>query len=295
MPGASTPAGWSAQSGCPASPTSTRGPSLSPRRRNCWRGRARSRLPCRLSPRPCKFRALRPGLAPMDSLGISDKHLRAIAPRRLTIHGSARIAYKADAAGVTRLADLYQHDPLRVLFPLHRADDLPTAVLVTTSGGLVGGDRLDIGIAAGAGARLLVTTQAAEKIYRSAGPDCRIETRISLGAGGWLDWLPQETILFDGARLRRETRIELDPESRLLAGEMLVFGRIARGERFTRGLARDAWEIRRGGRLFWADALHLDGAVAEILDHPAGFDGAAACATLVYAGPDARALLEPAR
>lgn len=214
----------------------------------------------------------------------------AVPSKRLTIHGRAEVAF--DRA---RLRGVYHTDPLRLLFPTPASGDPPTAVVVTTSGGLVGGDRLDIAAAVGEGARALVTAQAAEKVYRSAGEDVRFDVRLSVADGGWLEWLPQETILFDGARLRRTTAAEVSGGGRLLAGELLVFGRIARGERFTRGLARDAWEVRRDGRLVWADALHLDGDVAALLDHPAGFRGATAYGTIVYVGPDAARHLEFAR
>ncbi|WP_158045834.1 urease accessory protein UreD [Skermanella pratensis] len=213
---------------------------------------------------------------------------------RLKIHGAARVRFE-HRAGTTRLANLYHHDPLRVLFPNPRVGDLPIATLVTTSGGLVGGDRLDIAIEIGPGASALVTTQAAEKIYRSTGADVQVSADVTVGPDGWLEWLPQEAILFDGARLRRATTLGLAGSARLMAGELLVFGRIARGERFTRGLARDAWEVRRDGRLVWADALHLDGDIGSILDHPACFRGATAYGTILYAASDAARHLDAAR
>ncbi|WP_035691647.1 urease accessory protein UreD [Azospirillum halopraeferens] len=218
-----------------------------------------------------------------------------MSPSRLTIHGTAEVAFARDSGGRTRLAHLYHHDPLRLLFPTPAAGDPPTAVVVTTSGGLVGGDRLDIVARAGEGAAALVTAQAAEKVYRSTGADVRMDVALEVADGGWLEWLPQETILFDRSRLRRTTAVAATGGGRLLAGELLVFGRIARGERFATGLARDAWEVRRDGRLVWADALHLDGDVAALLDHPAGFAGATAFGTIVYAAPDAPARLDTAR
>lgn len=217
------------------------------------------------------------------------------APRRLTVHGAAEIAFARAAGSETRLAGLYHHDPLRVLFPTPARGDPPTAAVVTTSGGLVGGDRLDLTVRVDAGASALVVAQAAEKVYRSAGADVTMDVRLGVAPDGWLEWLPQETILFDGARLRRATVLDVAGTGRLLAGELLVFGRIARGERFTRGLARDAWEVRRDGRLVWADALHLDGDIAAVLDHPACFGGAVACGTVVYTGFDAEARLDAAR
>ncbi len=214
--------------------------------------------------------------------------------RRLTIHGRAEVTFDA-TWGPTRLSTVYHTDPLRLLFPTPASGDPPTAVVVTTSGGLVGGDRLEISASVGAGASALVTAQAAEKVYRSAGEDVRFDVRLAVADGGWLEWLPQETILFDSARLRRTTSVEMNGSGRLLAGELLVFGRIARGERFTQGLARDAWEVRRDGRLVWADALHLDGDVAALLDHPAGFAGATAYGTIVYVGGDAAERMDAAR
>lgn len=214
--------------------------------------------------------------------------------KKVAVHGAATVRFE-HRHGETRLATLYHHDPLRVLLPTPRRDDLPIAVLATTSGGMVGGDRMDIDLSVGPRARALVTTQAAEKVYRSTGEDCRIDTCVSVDAGAWLEWLPQEAIVFEGSRLRRLTRIELAGDARLIAGEMLVFGRAAFGETVTRGLIRDAWEVRRDGRALWADALHLDGDIAEALNHPAGFAGAGACATLLHAAPDAGRHLDAVR
>ncbi|QQP87706.1 urease accessory protein UreD [Skermanella sp. TT6] len=233
-------------------------------------------------------------MAPDIPLSSADALSSRTAQPRLKIHGEARVRFE-HRAGATRLAALFHHDPLRVLFPNPRVGDLPVATLVTTSGGLVGGDRLDVSVEVGPGASALVTTQAAEKIYRSTGADVHVSTGVTVGPEGWLEWLPQEAILFDGARLRRATTVHLEASSRLMAGELLVFGRIASGERFTRGLARDAWEVRRDGRLAWADALHLDGDVRNALDHPACFGGAAAYGTILYAAPDAARHLDAAR
>lgn len=202
------------------------------------------------------------------------------------VEGRADLGF-ARSDGKSRLIHLHQHEPLRVLFPTAAAGDAPLAALVTTSGGLVGGDSLDISVAVGTGAAATVTAQAAEKVYRSDGPDCTIRVELSVDDGGWLEWLPQETILFEGARLRRETIVDVTSTARLMAGEILIFGRTASGERLTRGLVRDAWEVRRGGRLVWADALHMDGDLAATLADPACFNGAVSCATLIYSGPDA--------
>jgi len=216
-----------------------------------------------------------------------------IAPPRWS-DGAAVIALAADG-GVTRLRDLYQSDPCRVLFPRPADGAAFEAVVVTTSGGVVGGDRIAIDIEARAGVTATVTTQAAEKIYRSAGPDSLIGVDMRVGAGATLEWMPRETILFDGARLRRTTTIEAVPGSRFLAGEFVMFGRRARTETFTRGLLHDAWRVREGGRLIWADALHLEGEVAGVIVRRTAFDGAAGIGTIVYRADDARDRLGRAR
>ena len=197
--------------------------------------------------------------------------------------------------GVTSLAHLFQRAPCRVLFPNSPADDLPLAALLTTSGGLAGGDRIRISVGADEGTQAIITTQAAEKIYRSLGPETRIDIALTVGADAWLEWLPQETILFDRARLARRTTAEIEPGGRLLATEMIVFGRTARGERLSAGLLHERWTVRVAGRLVWVDAIRLDGDIASRLDAPGGFDGATAIATAIYVGADAPSLLPLAR
>ena len=149
--------------------------------------------------------------------------------------GRVRVGFAA-----TGLATLYQHSPGRVLFPRVERDDVEQAALLNTAGGLTGGDRWSAELDIADGARTLFTTQAAERIYRALDDVARVETRLSVGAGAWAEWLPQETILFEGARLRRRLEIELAAGARLLAVESLVFGRLASGERITRGLLHDS-------------------------------------------------------
>ena len=210
--------------------------------------------------------------------------------------GAAEIGF-ARRDGISRLAQLYQRDPLRVLFPAPAAGDPPVAVIVTTSGGLVAGDRLDIRVELAPGATAHVTASAAEKVYRSTGRTTTIKQTLSIGPGAALEFLPPETILFDGARLQRETVIDLAPGSAFLGGDIVVFGRRARGERFANGFLREVWELRRNGYLVWGDALHLDDDVGRIIDDPVCFDGAAAFATMIFSPPagDVRSLLDGAR
>lgn len=214
--------------------------------------------------------------------------------RPIEVVGTAEIGL-AQRQGRTALKHLYQKDPLRALFPLGPEDDVTTAVISSTSGGLVGGDRLQIRVALEHQSRAMVTMQAAEKVYRSSGPDSRIDVELRCEGSSWLEWLPQETILFDQARLIRTTRVDLDADSRLLGGEILVLGRLASQERFNRGLLHDAWEIRRMGRLCWADALHLEDDIEECVNAGAAFAGCRACAMIVYAAPDSGRMLEAIR
>ncbi|WP_413207126.1 urease accessory protein UreD [Rhodospirillum sp. A1_3_36] len=199
-------------------------------------------------------------------------------------------AAEGRTGGVTRLAELDQAAPLRCLFPTVSKAEPLTACLTNTAGGLVGGDRMSVAVTVDPGARVLVMAQAAEKLYRSKGPDVRLDVSLSAGEGSWLEWLPQEMIVHNRARLRRVTRLDLNPGATVLAGEMLVLGRTAHGEQLTEGLIHDAWRVRVGGRLVWADALHLEGDLAEAIAHPAGFGGAVALATLVAHAPDGAAL-----
>jgi urease accessory protein len=208
------------------------------------------------------------------------------------VHGLARLSF-VRGGGASRLDILDQRAPLRVLFPEPHDPGVPLAVLVTTSGGLVGGDILDVAVSAGPGAAALVTTQAAEKVYRSDGAVCEIRVALEAAPGSWLEWLPNETIVFDRARLRRRTVVSLAADARLLAGEIVVLGRLARGERFTSGTIHDGWEIRRAGRLVWADAFRLNEDLAQAQASPAGLEGAGALATIVFAGEAAKRLAEP--
>ncbi len=190
---------------------------------------------------------------------------------------------------------LYQHQPLRCLFPRPARGEPFTAVIANTAGGVVGGDRHSVTVTCGPQTAALVTGQAAEKVYRSAGLESRIDVELNVGPDSWLEWLPQGTILFDRSRLRRRTDLNVHPNGRLSAGEVLIFGRVAMGEVLSRGFLHDVWTVRVGGRLVWTDAIHLVGDISRSLASTGGFAGARALATFLHVGADAKTLVEAAR
>jgi urease accessory protein len=223
--------------------------------------------------------------------------VRSVAKAHQRVDGEARIAFRRRADGVIALADLYQRAPCRVLFPTTEAGEPLQAVLLTTSGGLTGGDRTRVSVSVEPNARATVTTQAAEKIYRALldTGDAVVQVEMQVGDGAWAEWLAQETIVFEGSRLRRLFAADVAATGRLLAVESIVFGRTAMGEFFNSGMLHDAWRISRAGRLIWADALHLDGDIQRLRAMPFGFGTSVACSTILYAGADAPQQLVEAR
>src|ERR1700738_345244 len=197
------------------------------------------------------------------------------------------------AEGVTRRRNLHESGSLRVRFPSPEAEGL-SAVFVNTAGGVAGGDRFDIEIAAGEGARLAVTAAAAEKVYRAEGPPAQLNIDLKLAADAHLAWLPQETILFDRARLLRRIDIELAESASLLLCEIVVFGRAAMGERMLHGEFIDRWRMRRGGRLVFAETVRLEGDTGEELGKSAIAKGGVAVGTALIV-PGDQALVERIR
>jgi urease accessory protein len=168
-------------------------------------------------------------------------------------------------------------------------------ILLNTAGGLTGGDSMDISVELAPGARAMMTTASAEKIYRASDGETSIRCALNVGGGARLAWLPQPTILFDGSRLDRRTEVTMTADATFLAVETLIFGRKAMGEEVVYGSCRDAWRVRRGGVLVYADTFDLNGAVADALDRPAVLDGHRALATGIYSASDASARLEDVR
>jgi urease accessory protein len=195
--------------------------------------------------------------------------------------------------GVTRRGRLHESGSLRVRFPSPEGAGL-SGVFVNTAGGIAGGDRFDVDIAAGEGTRLILTTAAAEKVYRAADLHAELNIALKVAAGAHLAWLPQETILFDRARIVRRIDIDLDEGASLLLCEIVVFGRAAMGERMRQGEVVDRWRVRRGGRLILAETVRLDGDIGAKLARPAIANGAVAMATALIV-PGNEALVETIR
>ena len=205
-----------------------------------------------------------------------------------------RVAFSVKAqAGRTRRDEMHEAGSLRVRFPKVEGEECE-AVLVNTAGGIAGGDRFDIAVTVGAGARLLAGGAAAEKVYRSHGPEAEIALRLDVGAGASLRWLPQETILFDRVGLSRSIEVDIAENAALVLAEGVVFGRTAMQETVTRGRLRDRWRVRIGDQLVFAETLSLEGDVAGQLAAPAVGNGAAAIATVLIV-PPGEAMVEAMR
>lgn len=185
-------------------------------------------------------------------------------------------------AGRTVLAERRHDGPLVVQKPLYpEGGDVCHAIVVHPPAGMAGGDELALNARAASGAHALLTTPGAGKWYRSAGPWAAQNLRFEVA--GALEWLPQETIVFDGARAQLDTEIRLQGEARYLGWEILCLGRTGSGEKFGRGELRLSTRVLREGKLLWLERGRIDGGGA-LLDSPAGLQGQPVCATLVASG-----------
>jgi urease accessory protein len=210
--------------------------------------------------------------------------------------GELRVSVKR-RGGESVLDGLRQSGCLKARFPRALAAGWFDATTVNTSGGVVGGDRLESVISVGEGARATIAAQAAERFYRAlpGSAASRVRTAVHVGHDAAAEWLPQETILFDRCALDRRLTVDVAPGSWFLGVEMLVFGRAAMGERVVTARLRDLIQVRRGGDLLLHDAIRLDGDVDQVLAATATAGGARAVATLVYVAPDAEARLDAVR
>jgi urease accessory protein len=191
--------------------------------------------------------------------------------------GLARLVLARSARG-THIADLFERSPIRIMFPGIRGAPVEEAVVVNTAGGIAGGDRLEISVTVLADASVTVTSQAAERVYRALSEPALIDTRLKLRQGAQLAWLPQETIVYNGARMRRNTEVEISAGAEMLALEWLVLGRAAHGEEMLGGQIIDGWQVKLDGH--------------PRLRSPALLADFKAIATLIYFGPDAEAWVQ---
>jgi len=205
--------------------------------------------------------------------------------------GDSRLAFKRRGAA-TVLDDLYQSGCAKIRLPALHDRRVPEAVLINTAGGLTGGDRLTTRVAWAPGTCATVTSQAAERIYKSPSGPATIRTELSVANGATALWLPQETIFFDGGSMNRLNTVELGAQGRFLAVETVVFGRTAMGETVHAGFVADGWRVRHDGRLVFADGFRIDGAISDTLARPAVAARHQAMATVLRVGADAPGALD---
>ena len=209
--------------------------------------------------------------------------------------GGGRLSVKR-SAGESRIDRLFQEGSARIRIPRVPRGAPLEAVLINTAGGLTGGDRMDWAFEAGEGASMTLATQACEKTYKAHGvSEARVSVQLKLNADSSLAWLPQETILFDRARLARSIEVDMAAGSRLLMVEPLVFGRLAMRESVLEGHFRDRWRIRLDGDLIHAEDMRLGPDIADTLARAAVAGGGLAVATVLMIAPEAEARLLAAR
>jgi urease accessory protein len=172
---------------------------------------------------------------------------------------------------------------LRARSLVRTSADPATVVLINTAGGLTGGDRIEQSIHWQAGSEATTTTPAAEKIYRSNGGDSVVRTNLRVGSGAIAEWLPQETILFDGSRLDRVLDIDLALDGHLIACDSTIFGRIARNESLSSAYLRDRLRVRRDGKPVLFDGIKVDGSIDDWLAKPWAGHGFRASGTIIVA------------
>ncbi len=210
--------------------------------------------------------------------------------------GTLRLSFKR-RGDATVLDGLRQEGCLKARFPRTEHGAWAGAVMLNSSGGVAGGDALDIAVSAGPGTRATVASQAAERFYRAlpGTAPAQVSTVLGVAPGAALEWLPQESILFDRCAVRRRLSVDLAGDAWFLGVEQLVFGRTAMGEAVRDASLRDRVELRRDGRLLLHDAIRLDGPVQSLLDRRATGGAARGVATLIFAAPDAEARLDALR
>lgn len=199
-------------------------------------------------------------------------------------HGSLNLVF-ANHDRQTQLIRDRSQAPLKIQRPFYPENaDICHSVILHTAGGIVGGDKLSLDFHLQPNAKALITTAAASKIYRSNGLEAKQTIDIKLDSGAYLEWFPQETIVFNGAIYRQDLRVELAPNSTYLSWEITRFGRTARNEKFLQGEWRNYTEIWQEGTPLWIDRQWLP-AGEEIINSPHGLAGQPIVASLAAIGP----------
>jgi len=196
--------------------------------------------------------------------------------------------------GVARLATLQQSGSAKAMLP-RVSGPVPEVVFLNTSGGLTGGDRLTYHLDVPGSCEVTATTQTAERGYASPGPAAQVRVTARVGAGGRLNWLPQETLIYENAHVSRETKVELAGDATCLMVEMIVVGRHAMGEMPRNARFTDRRLISRDGHPVWAETLHLDARALSRTDQPAVLNGARCCAIIALIAPQAPDLTDRIR
>ena len=195
----------------------------------------------------------------------------------------------------TRLKNLRQEGSYRASFPRHSKSNIET-VIINTAGGVTSGDKFTATITAHESSQISITTQAAERIYRARDTLVgEIQTSLCLQKNAQLYWLPQETILFDGARLKRRLDVDLHSSAKFLMVEPLVFGREASGEKLLSGMLDDRVSISSNGQPIYIDRIKLKDNITDQLMRPALANNSHAVVSIVLVKPNAKLLLEPVR
>lgn len=230
----------------------------------------------------------------LDDISPFDLNENRSRPVMQRTRGEAECTFKV-RDGKTVLDNLRQSGSFKVRIPKTPTTSVPEAVLLNTAGGLTGGDKLSFNGHVAAHGDAIFTTQASERAYRSISGDAEVATSLSLGTHARMAWLPQETIMFDGAQLSRTFDVTLETDAVFLAHESVVFGRTAMDEVVRSGCFKDIWKIYRDGELMHADAMRVSGHIAQTLGRPATLNGASAMATILYIGPDIEEQVDIAR
>ena len=198
----------------------------------------------------------------------------------------ARLALGFECRGERSVLAARRHDgPLVVQKPLYpEGDPVCHAIVVHPPAGIAGGDELEIDVRVESGAHVLLTTPGAGKWYRSSGPWARQRVAIAAAAGSRVEWLPQETILYESARADIRWEASIDSQARVIAWDIVCLGRTGSGEAFDKGEVRLETRITVGGRLAWLERGRIEPS-SPVARSPAGLDGHSVLGTMIVAAP----------